>query len=412
MKQCRTIRSNRGIDVEFPHGFEFLFRPSRYKVAYGGRGSGKSWACARALVIKAIERKLRILCARELQLSITESVHRLLCDQISALGLEKYFEIQQQGIYGANGSEFIFSGIRNNPTKIKSTEGVNIAWCEEAEKISATSWEILIPTIREQGSEIWITFNPDEELDPTWQRFVVSAPPDSLVQEVNWHSNPWFPETLRREKNYLYRVDPESAEHIWGGKCRQNASSQIFRGKYAVESFTVPEGEQWDGPYFGADWGFAQDPTVLIKCWLAENGRKLYVEDEVYRIGLELDDTGPAFQRVGGIGGRVIRADSSRPETISHVRNHSGLILHGAEKWKGSVEDGITWLRSRAQIVIHPRCKHMAEEARLYSYRVDRLTSDVLPEPLDKNNHCWDALRYACEPMIQSSSSLGVWSRL
>jgi len=356
-----------------------------------------------------------VLCARELQNSIGESVHRLLSDQIEAMGLSRHYDVQQQGIYGRNGSEFIFAGIKTNPTRIKSAERISICWVEEAEKVSERSWTILIPTIREDNSEIWVTLNPDEELDPTWQRFVVNPPPDSVVRAFNWHQNPWFPDALRREKDYLYRVDAEAAEHVWGGHCRQNASSQIFRGKYLVEAFAPPSpdtGASWDGPYFGADWGFAQDPTVLVKCWLGEDARKLYVEDEVYRIGLELDDTGPTFERVSGVTQRVVRADSSRPETISHVRNHSQLRIEPAEKWKGSVEDGIAWLRSRETIVIHPRCRHAIEEARLYSYKVDRLTNDVLPEVVDRHNHVWDAIRYALEPLIIAGTSLGVWSRL
>jgi phage terminase large subunit len=399
--------------AEFPTAFAPLFRPSRYKVAHSGRGAAKSWSFARALVLKAVAKKTRILCCREFQLSIAESVHKLLSDQIAALGLSDFFTIQQQSIFARNGSEFVFAGISNNVEKIKSLEAIDVAWCEEAQRLSAKSLQVLIPTIRAAGSELWFSFNPDLDSDPVYRQFVLNRPPDCAVIKTNWSENPWFGEELRREKDYLWRVDVDAFLNIWQGETRRNSASQIFAGKCSIESFEVPtEGEQWDGCYLGVDWGFSQDPTVLVKCWLAEEGRKLYIEDEIYKIGLELDDTGPAFKTIPGVEGRVIRGDSSRPETISFVRHNSGLLITAAEKWKNSVLDGIAWLRSREKIIIHPRCRHTAEEARLYSYRTDRLTGDILPEPVDKHNHCWDAIRYALEPVIQSTNSLEVWKRL
>lgn len=409
-----------------PPWAEFLFRPARYKVAYGGRGSSKSWSFARALIARAYSSKCRILCARELQTSISESVHQLLSDQIGLMGLGPWFEIRQQAIYCPHtGSEFFFYGIRNNATKLKSTEGVNIAWIEEAEKISESSWRILIPTVREAGSEIWVTFNPDEETDPTYQRFVVHRPPDCAAVEVNWTENPWFPEELRREKDYLYRVDGDAAEWVWGGKPRTNNSAQIFRGKYTVSPFEpptpdscAPESPMWDGPYYGADWGFAQDPTVLMKMWIAgarlgETRGRLMIEQEAYGVGVEVIDIPRMFSTVPGAQDHIVRADSSRPETISHVKNEGGFHIEPADKWTGCVEDGVAYLRSFEQIVIHPCCRHIQEEARLYSFKVDRLTHDVLPDIVDKHNHCWDAVRYALGPLIcASSGGLGVWSRL
>ena len=392
---------------------------------YGGRGSGKSWAVARALILISCQKPIRVLCTRELQTSIAESVHRLLCDQIELMGLSQYFEIQQNGIYrkpyskSETGSEFIFYGIKNNPTKIKSAEGITHAWAEEAEKISSNSWAILIPTIRTPNSEIVVTFNPDEENDPTYQRFVVNPPPEAKVVEVNWNRNPWFPEILREEKDYLYRVDPDAAEHVWGGQCRRNASSQIFRGKYEVAAFDVPDPAQagdamWDGPYAGSDWGFSQDPCVLTKSWIDAKHKILYIEKESWKIGLELDDIAAYWRHdMPEIDGQIIRGDCSRPETISYLARTSGLRVEAAETWKGSVEDGIAYLRKFEKIVIHPRCQHTAQEARLYSYKVDRLTGDVLTDIIDKNNHCFDSLRYAHQPMIQSSSgSLAVWMRM
>lgn len=429
------------VDVQFPSGYEYLFQPRRYKVAHGGRGSTKSWSFARALLLQAYEKPLRILCARELQTSISESVHRLLSDQIDIMGLSGFFEVQQQGIYGRNGSEFFFYGIRNNITKVKSAEGIDRCWCEEAEKISENSWKVLIPTIRKAGSEIWITFNPDEEEDPTYQRFVVNKdllPGNSCVREFNWHHNPWwFTDDcvpMRDEKDYLYRVDPEAAAHVWGGQCRRNASSQIFRGKYVVQAFDPPPEDRvifreqgWDGPYFGIDWGFSGDPAVLTKLWIngykpGKTKGKLYIEYSVGGRYIEQDDLGPLFLSVPGVKDRVIYADNARPETISHVRNKTNLQIESCEKWDGSVEDGISFLRSFEQIIIHPRCKDPEQshdkvvdheqEARLYSYKVDRLTQAVTRDIVDKHNHCWDADRYALQPLIMMSRGGSVWSRL
>lgn len=407
---------------QFPTWAECLFRPKRNKVIRGGRGSGKSWAVARALSLKAAGRKLRILCTREFQNSITESCHELLSSQIRAMGLAHKYEIQQQGVYGTNGSEFIFVGTGSNPEKVMSMEGVDIAWCEQAERMSARSWEILIPTVRKAGSEIWVTFNPDEENDPTYQRFVVNPPPDCISLEVNWQDNPWFPEELRREKDYLYRVDPEAAAHVWGGQPRTNQSAQILRGKYIVESFTVPAEEWerqrggWDGPYFGADWGFASDPTTLVKCWIkgATHGQtqgRLHVEHESYGVGVEIVRTPALFDTIPGARSHLIRADCARPETISHIHN-AGFRIEPCEKWKGSVEDGIAVLRSFEQIVIHPRCIHAQEEARVWSYRRDRLTGDVLPDVKPGDDHIWDAVRYALGPMVKPSDGLAIWLRL
>jgi phage terminase large subunit len=416
-----TLPSN---DIYFPSGYEFLFEPHRYKVAKGGRGSTKSWSFARYLIMEAAEHTERVLCARELQTSIAESVHRLLVNQVDNLGLASYFEIQEQGIYGRhNNSEFFFYGLRNNITKVKSAEGITKVWVEEAEKVSDNSWETLIPTIREEDSEILVTFNPDEENDPTYQRFVVNTPPDCVVKTFNWQDNPWFPETLRAEKEYLYRVDPEAAAHVWGGECRRNASSQIFRGKYRVEAFSVPtdrviQREQgWDGPYFGMDWGFSQDPSCAVKCWLKDYtvGKRqgsLYVEYDTGKVGVETVDLPALFNVIPGIKDHLIRGDSARPETISHLARVGGYRIQACEKWKGSVEDGIAFLKSFEAIVLHPRCEASEQEFRHYSYKVDRLTGTVTTDIVDASNHRPDAIRYALEPFIMGGSAIGVWGRL
>lgn len=216
--------------AQFPVKLQCLFQPekSRYRILYGGRGGAKSWGVARALLIKGAQRSLRILCAREFQTSIKDSVHKLLCDQIIDLGLEGFYEITQASIRGKNGTEFSFVGLKNNVANVKSYEGVDICWVEEAQTTSRLSWNILIPTIRKEGSEIWVTFNPELETDETYQRFVLHPPENSVVQKINWSDNPWFPETLMLEKDALKMRDQEAYNTVWEGICRQTVDGAVF----------------------------------------------------------------------------------------------------------------------------------------------------------------------------------------
>mgnify|MGYP002783818172 CR=1 FL=1 len=390
--------------ARFPRKLQFLFRPARYKVAHGGRGSSKSWSVARALVLLSTQRTIRVLCCREVQKSIRESVHTLLTTQIEELGLDADFDAFERVIRNRHtGSEFLFEGLKGNVKKIKSMEGIDIAWVEEADTVSNASWQVLIPTIRKPGSEIWVTFNPDEETDPTYVRFVKSPPPNAVVVEVNWRDNPWFPQELREEMEYLRAVDYEAYLHVWEGQCTKRSDAQILNGKWRVEWFEPDPA--WDGPYQGADWGFANDPTTLVQLYIDRTGPRprLMVFSEAWGLRVDLDNTPELFDKVPGARQVITRADSARPETISHMQNHGYPNVTAVEKWDGSVEDGIAFLRAFAEIVIHPECKHTIEEARLYSYKIDKLTGDIKPEADDKHNHCIDAIRYALAPMIQQS---------
>lgn len=216
--------------AQFPAKLECLFNPEsiRYRVLFGGRGGAKSWGIARALLIKAIQNPLRILCAREFQTSIKDSVHKLLSDQITAMGLDTFFEITQAQIRGKNGSEFNFVGLKNNVANVKSYEGVDICWVEEAQTVSRHSWNVLIPTIRKEKSEIWVSFNPELETDETYQRFVANPPTNAVIQKINWSDNPWFPETLREEKDALKSRDIQAYNTVWEGMCRQTIDGAIF----------------------------------------------------------------------------------------------------------------------------------------------------------------------------------------
>lgn len=217
------------IDVSMPESFQFLFSPVRYKVAYGGRGSGKSWQFARALLILGTQRKLRVLCAREQQNSIQESVHKLLKDQIEALGLGRHYEVLQSVITGPHGTTFNFEGIKLNVQKIKSYEAIDVCWVEEANLVSKNSWDVLIPTIRSPGSEIWISFNPEREEDETYKRFVLKPPPSSVVRKITWRDNPYFPKELREEMEYCAKENYDDYLWIWEGNTRKILDGAVYK---------------------------------------------------------------------------------------------------------------------------------------------------------------------------------------
>jgi phage terminase large subunit len=384
--------------AEFPNAFRGLFSPSRYKILYGGRGGAKSWGVGRALVLLGAARPLRILCAREYQTSIKDSVIALLKDQILRLGLKNSYRFGTTFIQGVNGTEFLFKGLRVNPDEIKSLEGVDICWVEEAQRVSEDSWTYLIPTIRKQGSEIWATFNPMDASDPTYRRFVLNTPPETLLVRINWSDNPWFPEALERERRYCLQNDPDAYDWIWEGNPRALSDAVVFRGKFAVETFETPSEARL---FFGADWGFGPDPTTLVRSFIKD--RALYGDYEAYALGLELNQIAGVFDSVPGARDWTIEADSSQPQTIRHAASF-GFKIRGARKWPGSVEDGIAYLRSFERIVVHERCQHTGREMRLYSYKTDRAAGLVLPMLDDKHNHCIDALRYAHGPRIGNRS--------
>jgi phage terminase large subunit len=219
-----TLEAN----VEFPLKLQCLFQPARYKVLWGGRGGAKSWGIARALLIIGLNKPIRVLCAREFQTSIKDSVHKLLSDQIINMGFTDFYEVVDRTIRGKNGSEFNFVGLKNNVANVKSAEGVDICWVEEAQSVSARSWDVLIPTIRKEQSEIWVSFNPELATDNTYQRFILNSPANAIVQKINWSDNPWFPETLKLEKDALKSRDIEAYNTVWEGICRVTVDGAIF----------------------------------------------------------------------------------------------------------------------------------------------------------------------------------------
>ncbi len=395
------------LQPDMPPAFEFLADPPlgsvRYRVAYGGRGGAKSWSAARVLLIHGAQQKLRILCSREYQSSIRDSVHRLLSDQVNDLGLGDFYRIEQTRIYGVNGTEFLFYGLKRDVHSIKSLEGVDLCWVEEAEAITQESLNVLIPTIRAQGSEIWFTFNPKLLDDPIYRRFVNDPPDNAIVRKVGLEDNPWASQTLKDERADLLRRDPEAEAHIWGGEPWTRTDAQVMGGLYTVAEFEPAE--HWDGPYFGADWGFSQDPTTLIRMWTVDS--RLFIDREERGIGWSMDEINRRFRRISGADDHVIRGDCSRPETINELRQR-GLNVLAAKKWAGSVEDGIEHLRGYEQIVIDPQCTGIIQDARLWRYKTDPRTGDVLPKLRDGNDHGWDAVRYGLVSLIRKRASWGV----
>ena len=278
-------------NAQFPVKMASLFDKARYKIYYGGRGAGKSHSAAKALLVLGAKSQIRVLCAREYQTSIKDSVHKLLCDQISLMGLEGFYEITQTAIKGKNGTEFAFVGLKNNVANVKSYEGVDYCWVEEASTVSRNSWNVLIPTIRKDGSEIWVTFNPELETDETYQRFVLRPPEGAIVQKINWSDNPWFPEVLALEKDALKSRDPSAYQTVWEGLCRLTVDGAIFAQEMQVAEL--------DGRITKVNY----DPTKPVHA--------------IFDLGWA-DSTAIWFLQFVGMETRLIRYHEDSQKTISH----------------------------------------------------------------------------------------------
>lgn len=374
----------------------------RYKVAYGGRGSGKSYGVAERFVLFALQEPgVRLLCTKETQNTLSDSTLAIIKRVIADRGLSDAFVPTKHGLSCRNGSEFIFRGLQH-PERIRSLEGIKYCWVEEATKVSRNAWDILSPTIRADDSEIWVTFNPDMEDDPTYQMFVAHPRDDAEVVKINYDDNRYITDALLHEMQWARMHDMDKYLHVWEGELRNISDAQVFANKWRVGTFETPDDVTL---YFGADWGFSQDPTVLVRCYI--DGNTLYIDHEAYGVGVEIVDTPAMFAQIDGSKRWTITADSARPEVISHMRN-AGFNMRSAAKGPGSIEDGIAFLRSFDEIVIHERCKHTADELKLYSYKRDRLTGDILPVVEDKHNHCIDALRYGLERVMLSKRAAQV----
>jgi phage terminase large subunit len=396
---------NKTLEIQTPEWALPLFEPCRYKAAFGGRGSGKSHMFAEMLIEEHIMNPNQSsVCVREIQKSLNQSVKRLLELKIEELNAGEFFQVQDAVIKSKRGNgRIIFQGMQNHTAdSIKSLEGYDRAWVEEAQSLSQQSLDLLRPTIRKPGSELWFTWNPRNENDPVnWLLRGDNPPPKSTVIEVNFEDNPWFPDVLADEMEYDKRRDPDKFQHVWKGAYLQNSQSRVFRN-WCIEEFDAPP----DSIHrLGADWGFAVDPTVLVRCHI--EGRKLYVDYEAYMVNCEITDTPHLFMQIPDSEKWPIVADSARPETISHMKKNGFPKIMSAVKGPKSVEEGIEWLKSY-DIVVHPRCVHTVDELMLYSYKTDPATNQVLPILEDKKNHVIDALRYACEGVRRANPTTAV----
>jgi phage terminase large subunit len=394
-----------------PAAFQFLWETPRFLVPYGGRASAKSWSIARVLLVLASESPLRVLCCREIQGSIKESAYRLLADQISTLQLEDAFEVQADCIIGKSGSRFYFEGLRYNASKIRSYESIDLTWVEEAQSVSEFSWETLLPTIRKPGSRFFISFNPMQPDDPVLMRFVKSARPDCVARKVSYKDNPFLSAEAEAERRWLEQTDHDSYLHVWEGEPRTISDAQILRGKYFIENFEVEP--RWAGPFHGCDFGFSKDPSAGIRCFIDDDARVLYISHEFWQLACDIDRLPGALEEaIPQISRAIVHCDSSRPETVSYLQRHGIPGARSAEKWPGSVDDGVMYLRQFSKIIINPACVHTIDEARAYSFKCDRLTGQPLPQVEDKHNHCIDALRYALWPFIRSVPTNTYFNRM
>ncbi|WP_176048161.1 PBSX family phage terminase large subunit [Burkholderia sp. BCC1644] len=405
-----------------------LLKKKRRKIVIGGRGSMKTRTVVSILAARAQARREHNLCLREIQNSIEESSYQEIAEEIDRRDLGDSFRRLKKSIsVPANGSRFSFRGLFRNQRALKGFTGVTVAWIDEGENVSRESLDILFPTIRAAGSEIWITFNPNRETDPVWADEVAPyveqmvdgyyEDDERIIIRCNWSDNPWFPEELELERQKMLRTDLDRYNWIWEGKFNRRSDELIFAGKWRVETFETPANARF---FFGADWGFAVDPTTLNRCWV--RGNDLMIDWEAHGKQTDLDDIWKLFAgkegmraeqvakwRAGddmkfkGIPGArkwKIKADCSRPETISHVAKQ-GFNIDAAKKWGGSVEDGIAFLRGFDRIIIHSRCVKTKEEFENYSYKVDKTTGDVLPIIVDKWNHHIDGIRYSMDGYIR-----------
>lgn len=414
------------VQIELPPKLIPLFgKPNiRYRSSWGGRGSAKTRSFALMTAIRGYmyaEAGVSglILGAREYMNSLSDSSMEEIKQAIRSVPfLNQYYEMGENYIRTKNRRvSYGFAGLRHNLDSIKSKARILLCWVDEAETVSEMAWRKLLPTVREDGSEVWITWNPERRDSATSQRFRHEEIFDDLTGELigvgvemNYSDNPWFPEVLEIERRQDQKnLDDATYRWIWEGDYLELSEAQIFRSKYKVEAFDDELWKSAERLFFGADFGFANDPNTLIRSFILEN--TLYIEYEAFGVGVDLDEMAQFYESVPGARDWPIKGDCSRPETISYLRRQ-GFNIEAAEKWPGSVEDGIAHIKGFEEVIIHPRCKKTLEEFRNYSYKKDRLTDEVLPIIVDKWNHGIDALRYSLDGYIMARGGTGVWSRL
>jgi phage terminase large subunit len=399
--------------ADFPAKLRCLFDPpfARYRVLYGGRGSGKSWGVARALLIKAAQKPLRILCAREVQRTIADSVHRLLADQIVALGLEGWYTVTDTEIRGKNGSLFIFAGLRHQDIgKVKSLEGVDVCWVEEGQVVSDKSWGVLVPTIRKEQSEIWVTFNPELDTDPTYTRFVTNPPHDSVVVKVNWSDNKFFPEVLDKERQSLAVRDPEAYRNVWEGECRSAVEGAIYAKEVAA---LYEQGRVRTVPYDPLlpvhtvwDLGWNDQMSIILVQRASEVRIVAYIEDS-HRTLAEYVAQLKALPYVWGDDwlphdGRARDFKSGKSaEEIMKALGRSPRIVENLD-----VETGIKAARMMfPRVYIDTGCERLLHCLKRYRRTINQTTNEPGPPLHDDASHGADAFRYLAVAVDQMGNA-------
>ena len=402
--------SGRTLRIETAEAFEPLFGDHRYQGASGGRGSAKSHFFGSQLVEESLIGHIRAACVREVQNSIKDSVKQLIEDYISAFGVSHLFKITEREIVGPHESLFIFRGLKNHTaSSIKSLEGFNRAWFEEAQTLTQRSLDLAIPTFR-SGSQLRFSWNCEEPTDPVDVLFDSNKnDPDFARIHVDYRDNPWFPEELRRDMERDRRRDIDKYNHVWLGKHQKNSEARVFKN-WEVHSFEVPEDAMF---LHGADWGYSVDPTVLVRCFTGKwvngkpaydpNGLILFITHECYKIGVEIDDTPRFFdgldkENTGAAQTWPIVADSANPQAISYLKRHGYPLIRPSVKGPGSIKEGIRFLQG-FDIIVHPRCRHVQDELQHFCFKVDEKTKLVTNELMETKNHVIDSLRYAVEPV-------------
>ena len=385
---------------EIPRVFKPLLKPARLKGAYGGRGSAKSWHFADRCIEKMLSGKTGVG-IREVQKSIADSSKLLIENRIEENGLADLFGSVDSEIRCKTGSRMIFRGMSTTTQdSIKSLEGFDFAWCEEAQNLSQRSLDLLIPTIRKAGSEIMFSWNPMHNTDPVDVLLRQNPPHYATVVEANYTDNPFFPDVLRMEMEREKERNPDKYAHIWLGAYENAAEARIFNNMREGE-LTVPRNVIW---FYGVDWGFSRDPNAGVRCCIPQPG-VMYIDHEFYEHETPTERLPALIDRLPGARDAMIRADSARPETIDYVKRHGFPKIFAARKGPGSIEDGINFIQGY-DVVIHPRCVNTINEFLKYAYRREKKTDLVMRKPEDANNHCIDALRMACEGLHRKGVSI------
>jgi phage terminase large subunit len=380
-----------------------LFDKARYKIYYGGRGAGKSHSVAKALLILGARKPIRVLCAREFQTSIRDSVHKLLSDQIELMNMHSIYEITQNSIRGTNGTEFAFVGLKNNVSNVKSYEGIDICWVEEAQTVSRMSWNTVIPTIRKEGSEIWVTFNPELETDETYQRFVLKPPESAVVQKINWSDNPWFPEVLALEKDALKSRDPSAYQTVWEGLCRLTVDGAIFANEMQVADLdgriTKVAYDPTKPVHAIFDLGWSDSTAIWFLQFVGMETRLIrYIEDNQQTIShyLSLMQTyGYIYDTLWLPHDAQNKTLASNGKSIEEIVRNSGFKTRIIERTP--IADSINAARTIFRNCWFDRenCHDGLQCLRHYRYEVDPETGQFSRNPLhDQYSHGADAFRY------------------